>query len=114
MPLRNLLNREFGVETFPRINPLVSQVGTTPVKILDNNPNRLAWTFFNLSSVPISIGFSREVSSTNGMYMSARGGGVNFLWNEEFDLVGYALWALAVAPNSEIFIIEILEMLTIE
>lgn len=112
MPLKDILIREFGVETFPRINPLVSIVGNTPVKILDNNPNRLAWTFLNLSAVPISIGFSNEVSSINGIYMAARGGGINFLWNEEFDLVGYDVWAIATAPGANIYVIEINEIIT--
>ncbi|MEM2990160.1 MAG: hypothetical protein QXQ02_03145 [Halobacteria archaeon] len=98
------------MRTTTRVNPLVRIVVTTPVRILDNNPNRLAWTIFNLGSGYVMLGFDREISSTRGIYLGSGGGGVNFLWSEEFELVGWELYALAELDDTPIYVIEVVAL----
>lgn len=107
MLLKRLLEREYGIRTDMIVNPLVSVVGTIPVQILGNNPNRLAWTVINLSGNDLFLGFDMQVGPTKGIMISSGGGGVNWKWQEEFEAVGYAVWAVATAPNSPIYVLEL-------
>lgn len=105
--LQRLIEREFGVKTTCNINPVVGAVGVIPILVLQNNPNRLAWTFLNLSAGWLSLGFDRDVSNTYGIYIASGGGGINFLWKEEFELVGWQLFAVAQNAASPIYVVEI-------
>ncbi len=105
--LADLLAREFGVKTGSRINPLVASVGLAPTLIFGNNPNRLAWTIINLGVNDIFLAFDQEVSITRGILLASGGGGVNFKWNEEFDLVVNNVYGLTTIAPSEIFSIEV-------
>lgn len=105
--LQDVLDREFGVKTFPRFNPENSSVAITPTLLLSNNPNRLAWVIVNLGLNDIHIGFDQEVSATNGILIANSGGGLNFVWKEEFNLVGYSVYAIATGGASSVYVMSI-------
>ena len=109
MPLEDLIFREFGVVTDIHVNRLANQVGTSVVKVLDNNPNRLAWTLINLGTGFLMVSNTPEVSATRGIYLASGGGGVNFLWKEEFSAVGWEFYAVAQNAATPIWLLEVVE-----
>jgi hypothetical protein len=106
--LKNMLEREFGINTREQRNPLVAVVGVAPVRVLSNNPDRLAWTIINLSGSDIALNFDRTVGPLNCILLGAGGGGVNFVWDEEFELVGTEVWAVAPIAGCNILALEII------
>jgi hypothetical protein len=108
MTLKDLLEKQFGVKTRVVINPMdVTAVGTSVTQILGNNPNRLAWMLVNLSPNDLYIAFERDVSVDKGIYLSPTGGTVKFLWNEDFELTGYEVWAVSTGADSAIYLVEV-------
>lgn len=105
--LEKLLSTEFGVRTRASLNPLNAQIALAPTPLLSNNPDRLGWFLVNLGVNDAFIAFDRNVSTTRGIILSSGGGGVNFKWDEEFDLVGYELWGITTIGAVDIFLIEI-------
>jgi len=105
--LRNLIIREYGIQTAVRINPETDVVNTSPVRVLSNNPNRLSWVIVNLSGSDIWLGFDREVSSTKGLFLASGGSAIATDWRDDFELVGYEVWAIASADNSPIYVLEV-------
>lgn len=107
MALADLLRNKLGVATYPRINPLVDSVGISPVRILDNNPNRVGYLIVNVGSYPLYVAFSDAVSVTYGIYVAPAGGMVSAVWDEDFDLVGYELWGVAGGGTTKIYVHEV-------
>jgi len=108
MTLKDLLEQQYKVKTRLVINPLgVTSVGITVSQLLPNNPNRLAWMLVNLSANDLYIAFERDVSVNKGIYLSPTGGSVKFLWSEDFELVGYEVYAIATGATSAIYLVEV-------
>lgn len=107
MTLQDLLQKEFGVKTIAKINPIISSIGTDIKRVLDNNPNRLAWTIINLSSNDLYLGFDNDVSSNKGVYVAANGGSASMLYRDDFDPTGWEIWGKASGAGSNIYVIEI-------
>lgn len=105
--LEKVLQTEFGVKTRSAVNPIVSQIGLTPTQLLSNNPDRLSWFIVNLGVNDAFITFDPYPSTTRGIILSSGGGGVNFIWSEEFDLVGYDLWGITTVGAVDIFLVEV-------
>lgn len=110
MNLRELINLKFEVKTDARINPLVAQVATTLTQLLTPNPNRLAWTLINLGANPLYVAFTPDVSTTKGVYVSATGGVFGLIFDEDFDLVAYPVYAIAVIAAAAIYLVEIISI----
>ena len=87
--LYDLIDEKFGVKTEIRKNRLTSTVGTSRTKILDNNPNRLAYILINLSSNSIFVLPDEEVSTTRGIQLQGGGSKFGMNYNDDFHLVGY-------------------------
>lgn len=107
MDLASLLLERFKCATRAVENPIATSVGATAAVILSNNPNRLAWVIINLSVNAIYLGLTNGVSATNGIYLGANGGSVTMTWDEDFQLVGWAIWAIAPAGASACYSIEV-------
>lgn len=110
MTLQDLLLEQFKVKTRANINPEVSRLTGAVDKVLSNNPNRLAWIIINLGSNETHFGFDRDVSSSKGIRVTAAGGIVSMIWNEDFDLVGYEVFA----KGTNLDYLYVLEILTAE
>lgn len=104
--LQDLLTKEYGVRTTLRINPLIDSVGVTVAQILGNNPSRLGWAIFNLSANGLYVLPERNVSATHGMYIAPNGGYMGWVWNEEWQAVCWAQWAIATGANSDVLVLE--------
>jgi len=107
MTLSELLTQQFKVKTRAIANPLVSAVGTSAVRVLSNNPNRLAWIIINLSTNSLYLAFDNTVSTSRGIYVGPNGGYATLVWDEDFDLVGWELYAVASGAGSNIYVVEI-------
>lgn len=110
MTLQDLLTKEYGIKTTVKINDKTSSVGTSLTRILDNNPNRVGWTIFNLGSNAVYLGFDRNVSASKGMRLAPSGGSINFMWDTEFDVVGYELFGKASTGTNNIYVIELITL----
>lgn len=107
MNLQDLIDKQFGVKTFPKENPVISSVDATAKKVLDNNPNRVAWIIINLSANNIYVALSRDVSSSKGILLSPNGGFASMVWDEDFQMTGWEIWAIAPAGASAIYVLEV-------
>ncbi len=104
--LADLVRGHLGVPTFTRENPEVSTVGVTPVTVLRQNPNRVAFTIVNLSAVEVFLRPLQNPSATVGILVGPGGGSLTLDWLEDFDLCGYEWRAVANAAASPVFVLE--------
>lgn len=108
MNLSQLLEQQFKVKTRTEINKLgVVNVGTTALKLMANNPNRLAWIIINLSVNTLYVALTNDPSSNKGILIGANGGTASMLWNEDFEATGYEIWGVGSASNTYIYIVEV-------
>jgi hypothetical protein len=105
--LDELLTKQFGISTRAIENPLVSSVGTSAVKILDNNADRLAWVIINLSSNTLYLSLKSDVSSSKAIVVSPNGGFASMVWDEDFQMTGWEIWGVASGLNSAIYVLEV-------
>lgn len=107
MTLKDLLEKQWGVKTEIHFNPLVSEVATSKTQLLKPNPNRLAWTLINLGATAIYVAFTQDVANTKGVYVSATGGVFGLIWNEDFDLVTFPIYGIAVTAADAVYLVEV-------
>jgi hypothetical protein len=98
--------KEFGFKTRVVENPVTNIVGTTAVKVLRQNPDRIGWLIQNLSPNTIYVAYSPDVSSTKGIQVAASGGVISSIISEDGEAVTYEMWAVATAANSAIYVVE--------
>jgi hypothetical protein len=106
MKLSDLLKERFKVETRTNINPLVSSVGATATRVLPENPNRVAWIVINLSVNTVYLGLKNDVSASKGIALSGGGGLASMVFDEDFEMVGYEVYGIAPAGDSNIYVLE--------
>lgn len=104
--LEDLVRQELGVVTFTRDNPEISSAGLTAAVVLRQNPNRVAFTIVNLSTVNMFIRPLADPSASAGILIAPNGGSVLLDWKEDFDLVGYEWRIVAAAAASPLFALE--------
>ena len=102
--LADVIEARFGFHIRAEFPPYAKALSTTPELILKANPDRISWDIFNLGTVAVYLGHTESVSATNGYWVAANGGHVGMLWDEEGELVGYPLWAVAASATPTIFI----------
>lgn len=108
--LADLLTDKLGVRTTSRINPEGSSLGTSIARVFGNNPNRVAWLFINLSTNAIYLAPDPTPSSTRGIRIGVSGGSASFVWDEDFDVVGYEWNGVADAAGSNYFAVELVTL----
>lgn len=106
--LAELIFKEFGVKTIPRINPLVSSVGTSVVKVLNNNPDRIAFLIFNLGDYSLYIAPDNKVSASYGILVSSSGGFLNMIYKEDFELLGHNFYGVSPSGITAIHVLELI------
>jgi len=104
--LSDLLQNLYGVTTFPQINKMVSQVGTTVVQIMSSNPNRVSFLVVNLSANNLFISPVPDVSATKGIYIAPNGGSITMQFDIDFELVSQPFYAIAGGVTSDVYILE--------
>lgn len=102
-----ILKQMFGVTSHINKNPLVNSVAVTITKVFDNNFDRVALVFVNLSANVIYLAPSTAPSATNGIYVAANGGNVSMTLAEDFALVCEEFYAIAIGGASAVYCIEV-------
>jgi len=106
MTVREYVERELGFKTRAIENPVTDKVGTTPTRILLNNPDRFQSFIVNLGAYDMYIAFTPEVSSTRGILVSSGGDWVRFHAREDGEAVTYEIWAVAIGGTTDIYVVE--------
>jgi len=104
--LHEVLDDLYGIKSTEIENPITNIVGVTPVKILNNNPNRLSCLIVNLSGNALYLAPSPDVSAAKGIFVAPNGGTVQLLWQEDFELVSRNWYAIAAVAGSGIYVLE--------
>jgi len=108
--LYQMLESNFGIKTSYNINPVVAQVQTTLTKLLSYNPNRVGLIMINNGAVNITISPLNTVIVGNGIILVANGGGISFIWDEDFELLAGEFFARADGAAANIFIMEVVSI----
>ncbi len=103
MSLEAVLDRLFGVRTRAEENPLISSVGTTALRVLPNDPDRLAWLIVNLSGNVMYASIGTDPSATKGIRLDPNGGSATMLFSEDFQAVGWEVWIVATGATSSLY-----------
>ena len=111
MPLDELLMERFKVRTRAVENPEGKiTASTTAQLVLGNNPNRFAFIIVNLGAKVCYLSLTNGVSSTEGIRLDANGGYASMLWDEDFQMVAWAWWAVSTAAATRLVILEVVEI----
>ena len=106
MSLSRYIAKKFDTTTRSVQNPVTDTVLTSVTQILRNNPDRLAFNVVNLGANNIYIGFDREVSATKGIFIQNSGGSMGVIADDDGELTGYEVFAIAIGGSSVIFVLE--------
>jgi len=106
--LETVLDSHFGTKTRSVENPVIAAIPAVAGIILRNNPDRLAFVIVNLGANPAYLGLTNAVGVANGIYVPANGGSVTMYWQEDFQMVGWAWWAVAPAGASNCYVLEVI------
>jgi len=107
MSLAKILRDRWGVRTMASHKTV--SLGTSPAEVVPNNPDRLALLIINLSTNSVYLALDASVSSSKGMLLCSSGGSGSFSLEEDFQLVGWAIWGVATGAASPLYVIEVLE-----
>lgn len=104
MTLREFLDKQYGIRT--DIIETNFTVGTSPVRIVNNNPNRISFTVSCLSGDTIFTSGNPSVSNSTGAYIGV-GGSQTVGWMEDADTAGYELFAVSNSPGTKVYVREV-------
>lgn len=107
MSLAKILKDRWGVRTQAAQKTIT--LGVAAAELVPNNPDRLGLTIINLSTNSVYVALDNSVSDTKGMLLVPSGGSVTFSLEEDFQMVGWAIWGVATGADSSLFIIEVTE-----
>jgi hypothetical protein len=110
MTLRDMIQELFAVQTAAKhqeINVLTTQ---PPTLIANNNPNRLSLIISNIGTFPVYCKFEQDFAAPDGILLAPNGGFIAFLWDEDFDVVGWSMHGLATGGASQVNVLEILSI----
>jgi len=104
--LSELIEKRFGVKTRAVVSSIVSLAALGQL-VLNANPDRLALIIVNMSANDIYLAFDTQVTTTRGVFLAKGGGSMSLTVEEDFELVGYAIYGASAAYPSAIFAVEI-------
>jgi hypothetical protein len=85
-------------------------LGTTVSHVLRNNPRRIAYRIFNRSANSIDLSFTSDVTTGNGIPLSASTGYAEVDVNVEGELVIQEVHGISSAASSTVLVIEIIRV----
>ena len=101
---RFAISRWGGPTTFS----LTSQtVGTSPSRIVTNNPRRVYYVLSNLSSSDIYLAFTSSVSTTSGLKLVAGTGIAEVNASDHGEEVVSEVWAVSSAAAQTVMVLEV-------
>lgn len=106
MTLQELLTGQFGV-TQTDLRESFITVGTSPVPLLPNDPNRVGFIISNLSANACYIGLRPNTDTTTGLILSAANS-LSSSWRDDFNTVGFSRFGVSPSGNSDFYVAEII------
>ena len=106
--LQNLIEREYEIQTWVRINPVSDEATTTAQQILYQNPDRIAFSIMNLGTENVALAPDENVAVDYGILLASNGGYVSMNWKEDYSLVGYDWWVLCPTGTSKLLTLEVI------
>lgn len=100
--------RRFDGPTRAEFNTVV--VATTPTRILQNNPRRVAWLAVNISVNQGFLNFNNSVSSSNGIILGAAGGSVSVEVDEDGETPSWEVFGLCTGAAGNWWIYEVVRV----
>jgi len=85
-------------------------LGTTVSHVIRNNPRRVAYRIFNRSTNSVDLSFTSDVTTGNGIPLSASTGYAEADVNIEGELVIQEVHGISSAASSTVLVIEILRV----
>lgn len=83
---------------------------TSVVRILDNNPRRLAWIIMNRTASNAAIGFDMSVTYANGLLLAQNGGSMSMSVTEDGEATCYAVYGILEAGTGDFYVIEVIAL----
>lgn len=103
--LSDLIAKEVGHPTVPVFDPDTGTVGTSAVRVLPNDPDRVGFLIVNLSAAAVYVKPRLDVSSSSGIRLAPNGGTISISWRDDFHLAGWDWYAIADAAGSSILVL---------
>lgn len=85
-------------------------VNTTPTRVLDNNPRRVAWLAVNISVNQGFLNFDNLVSSSNGIILGAGGGSVSVEVDEDGETPAWEAYGICTGAAGVWWIYEVVRV----
>ncbi len=104
-PLEALSDKRFGGHT--TYTERTVTLSTNVARILANNPNRVFWSIINLDTNDFRFNNDPVISAADGWVVPANGGVAIMSWEDEGEVVGYDVYARAVAGTCYVRIREV-------
>ncbi len=102
--LVDLLWRTLGLQSHPEHTDVI--IGVAAVRVLRNNPNRIAWTIINHSSTSIFLGFTAEITIGSGFYLAPNGSSIQFKVRDDAAMVIDEIYAISAGAGLTVSAIE--------
>lgn len=104
-PLEDLSYARFGGRTYGQEK--ITSVPITRIDLLPNNPNRVYWRLINEGANDVRVSTAPNVSSTSGWLLQSGGGLIEMTYEEDGEVVGYTLYAIANAAAVQVRSLEV-------
>lgn len=82
-------------------------VGTSPTKIVGNDPDALALTIINLGANTVYLRPANNPSSTAGIQINASGGSISLTVRDDLTLPGREWWGIADTAASDVYFVRV-------
>lgn len=101
----DLLRTRYGAEIYS-LPPEIRVVGTSAVKVLDNDPQRVAYQIINISDYTMYFSYSPDVKGAeNGIPISPKGGSIMSRIDDDFALVTREAYMISPSGSGKIYIV---------
>ncbi len=102
----DLLSLLYGIPNPPNCNVRFSSIGTTPARVLVNDPRAVSTFSMNLSSGVCSLGYNGSITTTLGVQLGASGGFASEDYRTDMVLQTYEHWFVCTNANESILTIQ--------
>lgn len=107
MSLAEILMKRWGVRT--QAAQRTVSLGLAAAEVAPNNPDRLGLLIVNLSTNSVYLALDNSVAATKGILLVPTGGSATFSIEDDFQMVGWAIWGIATGALSALYVIEVTE-----
>ena len=104
----DLLKSQYGVAVTFGENRQNTSLGTSSLKIANNDPRRVSLVIVNLSSNVVYVTPNSAAASTAGIRLNSSGGSVSMSWQSDFLMPSLEWHGIASGSSSQIYVIETL------